>query len=348
MFSSLLILIRMEHDMDTLHPSGLVREQSTPPADIMGVEISGSNLIKSWHIDYLTITVWGKYLSSAFNTFFADRGIFRPLWSLEHGGRFYQDTYTTDLSIIVRERPVEELTDRCTIEIPGKACQLLGYKELSNFMEFLRINYEKVRCNRIDTAFDNVGFKVQDVIDCLKSDDLRSYFKRETIRTYDNPYELKENDEIGTSGVSIGGRSSTRYLRCYDKHGYTRLEIEYKAEKAEQVASDILDCNDEQEALIAAMGHVCDYVEFFTDWWKYFMENYQRLYAKLPTDVKEMTLDRIKTWFESQIAAAYYVLSDLGDEHYLDYLKWVGKCKYEKSKYRGLINMCKKSEVVAL
>lgn len=327
--------------MNTLFPSDLMSNSSTPPADIMGVEISRSNNSKSWHIDYLTVTVWGKYLSSAFNTFFADRGIFRPLWSLEHGGRFYQDTFTTDLSIMVRERPVEGLQDRCTIEIPGKACQLLGYTELANFVEFLKINYPKVRCNRIDNAFDHVGFEVQDVIDCLKFDDLRSLFKRETIRIYDNPYELDEAGKIGTSGVSIGGRSSTRYMRVYDKHGFTRLEIEYKAEKADQVCNDVLGCMNEEQALFAAMGHICDYVEFFTDWWKYFMANFERLYAKLPTDVKEMTLDRIKNWFENQIAAAFYVLSDLGDENYMDYLLWVGREKYKKSKYSGIIEMSK-------
>lgn len=321
--------------MNTLYPSGLVHEESQPPTDIMGVEN------KSWHIDYLTVTVWGKYLSSAFNTFFADRGIVRHLWSLEHGGRFYLDTFTTDLSIMVRERPVEGLADRCTIEIPGKACQLLGYTELANFMQFLRINYPKVRTNRIDCAFDGCGFKVQDVVDCLKSDDLRSYFKRETIKTYSNPYELNEAGEVGTSGVSIGGRSSTRYMRVYDKHGFTRLEVEYKAEKADQVSHDILDCMDEQQALLAAMGHVCDYVEFYTEWWRFFMANFERLYAKLPSSVKEMTLDRIKNWFETQIAAAFYVLSDLGDEHYMDYLLWVGRNKYQESKYKGLIEMSK-------
>lgn len=304
-----------------------------PPSDNMGVEN-----IKSWHVDYLTITVWCEHVRYAFDNFFAERGIFRALKSLGRGGRFYYETYTTDLGVTVRENPYDG-SDHCTIEIPGTACQMLGYQGLANFVQILRLNYEKVRVNRVDVAFDDCDFKVQDVIGCLDDDELRSYFKRETIKTFKNPYELNEKNEVGTSGLTIGGRSSTRYMRVYDKHGYTRLEVEFKSEKADQVAHDIFDCKDEVLALRFAMGHVMDYVEFFSEWWQYFVSNFERLYAKLPKDVQEITIEKIKLWFESQIASAFYVMGSLEGQEYFDYLKFVGKNKYKQSRYDGLIEM---------
>lgn len=321
----------------------------TPPTDIMGVE--NSTILKSWHVDYLTITVWGQDLAKSFDQFFVPRGIFRPLKDLQHGGRFYQDTYSGDLGIMIRERPVEGTAPHCTIELPGQACQLLGYQGICDFLQILHFNHSKVRINRLDTAFNNCKFTVQDVINAVQDENLRSYFKRETIKTYSNPYERKENEKdlpkgSGTSGISIGGRSSTRYMRVYDKHGYTRMEIEYKGRKADQVAHDLFDCRDEKTALKLAMGHVMDYIEFFSEWWIEFMDNFERLYSKLPQDVQELSIEKIQTWFEKQIAAAFYVMGDLVGHEYFDYLKYVGECKYKQSRYFGLIEMNKIKQAV--
>lgn len=322
----------------------------TPPTDNMGVDNSTNEQKKSfitkgsWNIDYLVLTVWGEGVPDAFDNFFARRGIFRPLKSLNHGGRFYQETWSTDLGVVVRDRPVEEGTFRGTIELPGKACQLLGYPELCNFYRYLLLNFSRVRINRIDTAFNDCNFSVADVLECLLDENLRSYFKRETIKTFSNPYERNDIDQpedepTGTSGLTVGGRTSTRYMRIYDKHGYTRLEVEYKAEKARQVGQDLLCAENEETALKLAVGHVMDYVEFFTDWWDVFVTNFSRLYSALPKDVKEMSIEGIKNWFENQVATAFFVLSKLETSEYLKYLAYVGQDKYKKSRYNGLIEL---------
>jgi len=289
-----------------------------------------------WHIDYLTITVWGNDVINFFDLVFVNT--FRKLINQGHGGRFYLETFKTDLGVTVRTNPVNTIENRSTIEIPGKACQLIGFIGLSSLLDQLNTKYEKVRVNRIDLAFDNCNFTVKDVEDCLLDDNLRSYFKRSTIKIYNNPYEINEVGEIGTSGITVGGRSSTRYMRIYDKHGFTRLELEFKHDKAVQVALDLFNNNTPEDALSMALGHVRDYIDFFTDWWEVFIQDFERLYKTLPENVKEMNLQNIKLWFENQIASAFFVLASL-EPNELNNIYEIGRNKYTKSKYQGLLEL---------
>lgn len=295
-----------------------------------------------WHIDYLTLTVWGEDVIDYFDLVFVNT--FRGLVNQGHGGRFYLETYRTDLGIVVRNNPVNGGDNRTTIEFPGQACQKLGFYGLAQFFGELSYKYEKVRINRIDLAFDDCPFTVQDVYDCVIDDNLRSYFKRDKVKYYNSPFEKNEIGEVGTSGLSLGGRSSTRYMRVYDKHGFTRLEIEFKKEKSQQVGLMVLTADNPNSALVIAMGHVRDYIDFFTDWWELFVQDFERNYSKLPNDVQEMTLDGIKEWFEKQIAAAFFVLSNMEGE-YLEDLYKIGAQKYRKSRYQGLLELVERKKV---
>lgn len=301
-----------------------------PPSDNMGVENT-----TTWHIDYLTITVWGSNIVELFNDYFM--GTFPLLRDMGHGGRFYQQTYSTDLGIIVRYLPVGSDEIRGTIELPGLSCQYLGYDKLVHFYQYLCRTNNKVRIKRIDLAFDHCNFTVEDVRKCILSDDLRSYFKRSTIKIYECPRELDELGKLGTSGLTIGGRSSTRYMRVYDKHGYTRLELEFKAEKAEQVGIDVLMAGCKELAVYEVMGHIRDYIDFFSEWWKEFIADFDRLYKKLPESVKQLSTSQIKKWFENQVASAFYTLASLEGSEYFDNLYLLGSLKYKRSKFSGMV-----------
>jgi len=290
-----------------------------------------------WHIDWLTVTVWGDDIVRDFDLFFD--GILGDLRELGYGGRFYKETYRTEPGIIVRDKPINDIEKRSTIEIPGVACQMLGFDLLRKFLYFLVNGYERVKVNRIDVAYDNMNFSVDDVWDCLQDDEVRSYFKRSTMEYRTKPKQKKDNGELGTHAVTMGGRSSNRYMRVYDKHGFVRLEIEYKDVKADQVARDILLWSgSEVEALKISMGHLADYVEFFKDWWVEFMSDFERLYANIPGDIKIYTMGKLKDWMKRQVSAAYYVLSMLDDDESMrKEILEEGRKKYKKSKYVGLV-----------
>jgi DNA relaxase NicK len=218
---------------------------------------------------------------------------------------------------------------------------MLSFYGLKQLWDLLRLTFEEVRINRIDTAFDYCPFTVQDVLKEVKDNNLRSYFKRETVTVYDKPYEPNELGKIGTSGINLGGRSSTRYIRIYDKHGYTRLEIEYKGTKSQQVGADLLFSQNPDAALELAIGHLRDYIDFFSDWWEEFIMNFDRLFKTLPKEIQEMTMEGIKNWFENQVASAFFVLSQLEGSEYWNNLIRSGSVKYRKSKYFGILEVGK-------
>ncbi len=301
----------------------------------------------SWHVDYLTVTIWAHdYDDMVDFVNFCLKGVFTDLQDQGHGGRFYQSTYKTDMSITLRLDPVGSGQDknRCTLELPGKACQMLGFDKLRDLLITFNDYFPKIRVNRIDTAFNNVPFSVQDVENCIKDNNLRSYAKRESLRIFQQPYEqIKDNSgqviKEGTSGLYFGSRSSTRMIRVYDKHGYTRCEAEYKHDKAHQVAFDVLLSPCLNSAVRMALGHLRDYVDFFTEWWAYFMDNFDRLYKTLPQNIQEMTVEQIKSWFERQVSSAFYVLVTLEGQDYLNKLYNKGYADYERSRYKGIVEM---------
>lgn len=301
----------------------------------------------SWHIDYLTVTIWAHDFDDMVDFVnFCLKGIFTDLEDQGHGGRFYRSTYKSDLSITLRLDPVGSSVDnnRCTLELPGKACQMLGFDKLRDLLITFNDYFPKIRVNRIDTAFNNVPFTVQDVENCILDDNLRSYARRSSLKVHHQPFEEVKNDQgeviqEGTHGLYFGKRSSTRMIRVYDKHGYTRLEVEYKHDKAHQVAFDVLLSHDVNNALRMALGHLRDYVDFFEEWWTYFMVNYDRLYKTLPQNIQEMTVEQIKNWFERQVSSAFYVLATLEGKEYLNHLYNKGSSDYERSRYKGIVEM---------
>ena len=303
----------------------------------------------SWHIDYLTVTIWAHDYDDLVDFVnFCLKGVFTDLQDKGHGGRFYQSTYKTDLSVTLRLDPIgQENENRATLELPGQACQLLGFDKLRDLLLTFTDYFPKIRINRIDTAFNNVPFSVQDVERCILDDNLRSYAKRDSLKIFKQPYEQVTDHngqvvQVGTSGLYFGSRTSTRMIRVYDRHGYTRLECEYKHDKAHQVGLDLLLSDNTDTALRLAVGHLRDYIDFFADWWDLFMDNFDRLYKTLPQNIQELTVDQIKQWFERQISAAFYVMATLQGQQYLTYLYNQGSVAYERSRYKGIIEMeCK-------
>lgn len=304
-----------------------------PPSDNMGVENA-----KSWHIDYLTVTIWGSKVVEDFGDIFY--GTFPEPTNLGHGGRFYRDTFATEPGIMLRTNPISQNgEERTTIEIPGTACQLLGFQRLADFLQYLYRLYERVKINRIDLAFDNCGFEPEDFFNAIRNERVRSYVKRDTVKFYSMPYQKDEKGKEGTSGLTFGSRSSERYMRIYNKHGYTRLEVEFKGDYADQVGCDVLLAGTVDNALRLSMGYLLDFVDVQDEWWLLFKEDYERLFARLGKTVPEYTMEKIKKWFEGQVKSAFYVIATLEDSEYLDSLYKLGREKVGKSKYGPMMRM---------
>lgn len=308
---------------------------TNPQTDIMGVEISQE---KEWHIDFLTVTTWGIDLQEYFEGWFSYT--LGEMVDKKHGGRFYSVTWQSEVGVIVRKEPYDG-SDRQTIEIPGTACQLIGYDRLCAWFQGVNREASRVQIARIDVAFDHCGFTPGQLYQAFRSDSLRTLAKRDTIKFYEAPLEKKEDNTLGTSGVTIGSRSSERYCRCYDKHGFTRLEVEYKEAKGNQVGYDLLYAGTPEEALRMAMGHLLDYFDLASvTWWEEFRTSFSRLYSKLSKTCKELVLDKKIAWLRKSVSATLHACRIVCGYDLMRELENIGNKKVmSESKYQAILSL---------
>lgn len=314
--------------------------QVTPPLYIMGAENHStcSQDVQSWHIDYFRVTVWPEPGVDAIMLLNESVGPILGAFVESDRGRYgYTRSLMALAGVHVYYMPTDDI-NRFTIELPGQACQLVGFDRLASLYQCIARNSVKFQVTRIDIAFDDVPFSPKMLLDAIYADKVRSYFKRFTVREFNQPFEVNEQGKIGTSGCSFGGRSSTRYLRCYDKHGYNRLEVEFKAEKADQVACDIL-LEPSDTAIIQAMGHLLDYIDIDADWWVEFKATYTRLYKKLEHSADMIEAAKIANWLIRQASGAIAVLYMMGMDGITDVLLTAGHDRaLRSSRYAPLIN----------
>lgn len=331
-----------------------VFEGTNPQPDNMGVSLQSG---LSVHADWMTYTVWGLDFESVW---FEVSDVLGSLKDLHHGGRWYRDTFSGGGGSIVRVNPIGEGGDRFSIEFPGEACQALGYERLQDFYTFLMREAEKVVINRIDIAVDNCPFVPRDIYNAICSNSIRTKTHRETVAFFEKPFEIDENQRIGTTGVTFGSRESERYLRCYTKHGYTRLEVEYKDWRAGNVACDFfIDCvpgksavahmrdffdilSEPIEDIKSRYGNDINTGKFLAPWWADFVAEIERAYCKQIKPISEVTQETIKSWIYKQVSGGIALLWAL-DENFDDWLGdviEVGNLKIVKNnRYLSLLNM---------
>jgi hypothetical protein len=356
----------------TLHSKGGTREGgyhwsagvSLPPPDNMGVSAPDIQTLDgqpSIHCDYLTVTVWGldwrevydKYLWPFIQAELVDQG---------HGGRFYSSTWRSILGVTLRCEPVNKSEgDHWTLEIPGQACQIVGYENLCELYQSLQREAVKVRVNRVDVAVDNCPFEPYKLHEAAIVGAVRSKSHQETIGYRVNDFELNEAGGVGTQSFTMGSRESGRYLRCYNKHGFTRLEIEFKDDWADRLAVDFfIDCTpwdtgigyirdfvdflaEPLENLRDELGHIKSegIEQFLADWWCELVDFAGRASARLEKSGVVVTIARVKGWLMKQVSAAFSVVADFGGQSLGDFvgeLMAVGSVNRERSlTYRPLL-----------
>lgn len=245
-------------------------------------------------IDYFVLTLWdqkrdpvswGHYVLSLFGLEFHQEA---------YGRRGYKDEFTALYGAKYWSIP-HDGTNRITISLPGEACSFLGFEALQSAYKWAITDCDKVTCNRIDLAIDEVEFTPRMVYDFIMAGEVRSLVKRDSLAFWTS----QEKNDFGVNGcsaVTFGSRSSMRYLRIYDKHGYTRVEVEYKHERADLVAKDIFGnedgehgeyyeiykISDDNRMLDKAISHLRDMVDIFADWWFQFVGVIERAGATLP------------------------------------------------------------------
>lgn len=306
-----------------------------PRSSKTGVEFSGAGTVDNgsgcglpdvaFRVDWLRLTWWGDFETFKIiycNLLADDCGS----WvDFEYGSRSYGKMYGARLGLRLQTEPRNLYMDhrQITIDIPGQACAFLGFERLQEFYLSLMVAGDRLSCSRIDLAFDQEIFSVQDCNKAVEDNAIRTLVKRTYkggktgFQFRSNPYQIRDNGQEGCATLEIGNRESTRFLRIYDKHGPTRLELELHDEKSTAVASELFNmpgCGEDllQAVYARSLGHLRDFIDFERDFWEKFCDGISRAFAKLPQkDTKAIDAEQILNWIMRQVACAYSVALDV-------------------------------------
>lgn len=276
-----------------------LREEGSvyPPSIDKGVQFS---------IDWLTVTVWCGISQALklYQEYF--RGVLGELNGKDRGGSGYESRFEGLGGITIYYTIGLE---RVTFRFPGKACQAIKPELYIEFCSVLDLKGIRFNFTRIDLAFDSVPFKPGDIRKAILDGQVRSLTQRKNIKWVIS--ELKTRDDgsgVGCSTCYFGSRTSNRYLRVYDRRGPTRLELETKEERADMIARNLFTSKPEDWFRLA-IGHIRDFIDVYEEYWKEFVGEIRRAYAKI-VNLREISVMGIVRWLSDQVIPSLSVIED--------------------------------------
>jgi DNA relaxase NicK len=229
------------------------------------------------------------------------------LVELEHGAKGFKGVLQSIHGFQLKHSPGNS-RQYCTFEFSGKVCKMIQPEFFIAFYRHLVWEEIKFNVTRIDLAFDNVPFTPHHFEQAIREDQtfpenkiIRSLSRRDSFRWNSSPFKEKENGQgISQNTAYFGSRQSERFLRIYDKRGPTRLEVEFKGKRASLIADDLL-MKEKKEWYPIMIGHVLDFIGIEKPWWKAFIGEHERRYARIQS-AKEESLDKKREWLHHQVA----------------------------------------------
>jgi len=230
---------------------------------------------------------------------------------LGHGGRGFKEIFKTALGMKFYLSPINTKEVYWSCEIPGLACDVLGWEYFEAIGDYLISNYgDALNITRLDYAFDHVPFTPEQVRQAIMEGQVRSLAKRETLHIDESPFAKKDNGDIGTCTVSFGSRTSERMIRVYNKRGFTRLEFETKDLRANLIFRQLCTAINPEVSFYTVLAHLLDYVAFYPSWWGEFANSTNRAGATV-SNPREITLEKTIRWMEKQVSPALSALVDV-------------------------------------
>ena len=261
---------------------------------------------------------------------------FGEMVEMGHGGRGFKEIWHSLMEFKIYLNPVQEDREYFHYEIPGQACELISWDYFHALGALLESNYKDAyNFTRLDFAFDNLGFTPEQAEQEIIENNIRTLGKRENLVVHKSPLGKRDNGEIGTYTVEFGLREADRRIRIYNKRGYTRLEIETRDFRAQIIAQDLLLAEDVSKWFSISIGHLRDYIDFYTDWWQEFISGEARAWATIG-DAKELTVTRMVNWLDRQVMPALSVAIDILPPEAIDKLIKRGRSR-RGAKYDNLL-----------
>ena len=293
-------------------------------------------------MDYLSLNVycdintffpiWDKYFSAALG----------QLIDTKRRTAFYKSMFTALAGVTVLALPIQEANEGefITLTIKGVGCKCISLDLMRQFINGLVSTGVYFKISRFDITWDNLDFTPVAMYQFMKENEydirkFRSVAKRRTLKFYEQPFEIDEKGKKGTSGVQFGSRESDRIIRCYDMHGFTRLELQTMSERANIVFLDVISVEDEARSE-RAKGHLLDFIMLDWDPWREFIQESVRAGWKL-LDAREITAERTRRWLGRQVAVSLSVLQDI-EPGFTAKLLAHGRSRKGRERYTALLS----------
>jgi len=231
---------------------------------------------------------------------------------LGSGGRGYTEIYQSSEGVRIYQKP-NDFTERYTVEIPGEVLKTISWSTLQ--IVFQDFNHAGVRwqVSRCDYAFDLHKNKLTPV-------NLVSYLRmggavftpseRESWKTILSTMRGIDGQKQEGNTQSFGSRSSERYVRIYDEHGFTRVEMETKSKRANLLFKTLLMDNVTQWAK-TALSFLLDFLDFPENaFWKQFKEGCIRAGILIASHLS-LSVQRSIDWINKQVSPTLFMLSEI-------------------------------------
>jgi hypothetical protein len=218
--------------------------------------------------------------------------------------------------------------------IPGAACERLEPSWLRMMASECHSRNIEFTCTRLDYKFDQVNFSPYQFRYMLQNNVKFMKASREKIRHIQND-DLNEAGNPGNITVYVGSKSSDRVICCYDTHGFTRLEMRNKGQRAMLIFFDLVmaDCHRWQSML---KGYLLDYLDLDHILWEYFVINNSRSYMKI-INKPDSSLDELENWIINQGSALISTLYDIKGDKWFKNILAAGREKRKKLQKYGVL-----------
>lgn len=276
---------------------------ASPPVNNMGAEFA---------VHWLTLTVerpgeWSAEL--------LERRLGVTMERLGYGGQGYRESWrdlVTGARVYGGPAMLRDWETRSTISLPGRACEWLGADGLRELLGEVELFADRVRCTRIDLAWDHACFRPAELWAYLQSGGkVRTDAKRSTFR------HIEDIEGVGT--VYLGSRQSQRMLRVYDRGEVCRVELECKSDRAHAVLSTMMEV-DTAKWSDCAWSHLLDYVELPAVWWQALCQAVGSAIVRAGLTLgrrSELTLKRAENWLRLQAGPILAVYTAIRGRHAL-------------------------------
>jgi hypothetical protein len=195
------------------------------------------------------------------------------------------------------------------VEVRGEGCEVLGLAKLADLYR-----RTAMRATRIDPVVDGARFKPATMWRAWRQGNVSSAVKLAARARDDRQWrsgDWQSNAEGDT--CYLGSTQADRRLRCYDRRGPTRVELQARHDAAAAIAADLLGGDLEDGWAARVLGHIRAFVEFrkgddlnvsrrpLAAWWARFVRDAERSQVRL-TGVVVDTFERAAAWVERQVA----------------------------------------------